>query len=218
MYRQILYGWRVKMRSYAALITTVLLLSGCSGVDKFFDDTVSLPGSNPEAPDGYAENMQRVKGNVAIATTPLLPQSENIWPSRPPALPTLNDVANDDHGFNLSDYSKAAGGDVESVTHDQNNKNGNIPVDFPEDGNLNVGEQYQIKHGMIDYFNGRLPDSIKDQGAKYIEENTNPVIVPNGDGTNTVIDAKGVVRILPDSQLPHSKKTNPATQKLSNKK
>ncbi len=193
------------MRNYAALITTFLILSGCSGIDKFFDDTVSLPGNNPEAPEGYAENMQRVKGNMAIATTPLLPQSENIWPSRPPALPTLSDVASDDKSFSLSDYSRAAGGDVDSVTHDQINKQ-SVPVDFPEDGNLNVGEQYQIKNGMADFINGRLPDSIKDQGAKYIEKGKDaPVIVPNGDGTSTIINSRGVVKIIPDSQLPTSK-------------
>ncbi len=195
------------MRGFAALITTVLLLSGCSGIDKFFDDTVTLPGANPEAPDGYAENMQRVRGNVAIATTPLLPQSENIWPSRPPALPTLSDVANDDKSFSLSDYSKAAGGDVDSVTHDQTNKQ-SVPVDFPEDGKITAGEQNQIKNGMSDFTSGRLPDSIKDQGAKYIEKNKDKiVIVPNGDGTNTVIDAKGVVKIIPNNKLPLLKKS-----------
>lgn len=205
------------MRNYAALITTFLILSGCSGIDKFFDDTVSLPGNNPEAPEGYAENMQRVKGNMAIATTPLLPQSENIWPSRPPALPTLSDVASDDKSFSLSDYSRAAGGDVDSVTHDQINKQ-SVPVDFPEDGNLNVGEQYQIKNGMADFINGRLPDSIKDQGAKYIEKGKDaPVIVPNGDGTSTIINSKGVVKIIPDSQLPTSKNESKKGKNKSSK-
>lgn len=205
------------MRNYAALITTFLILSGCSGIDKFFDDTVSLPGNNPEAPEGYAENMQRVKGNMAIATTPLLPQSENIWPSRPPALPTLSDVASDDKSFSLSDYSRAAGGDVDSVTHDQINKQ-SVPVDFPEDGNLNVGEQYQIKNGMTDFINGRLPDSIKDQGAKYIEKGKDaPVIVPNGDGTSTIINSKGVVKIIPDSQLPTFKNESKKGKNKSSK-
>lgn len=205
------------MRNYAALITTFLILSGCSGIDKFFDDTVSLPGNNPEAPEGYAENMQRVKGNMAIATTPLLPQSENIWPSRPPALPTLSDVASDDKSFSLSDYSRAAGGDVDSVTHDQINKQ-SVPVDFPEDGNLNVGEQYQIKNGMTDFINGRLPDSIKDQGAKYIEKGKDaPVIVPNGDGTSTIINSRGVVKIIPDSQLPTSKNESQKGKNKSSK-
>lgn len=205
------------MRNYAALITTFLILSGCSGIDKFFDDTVSLPGNNPDAPEGYAENMQRVKGNMAIATTPLLPQSENIWPSRPPALPTLSDVASDDKSFSLSDYSRAAGGDVDSVTHDQINKQ-SVPVDFPEDGNLNVGEQYQIKNGMTDFINGRLPDSIKDQGAKYIEKGKDaPVIVPNGDGTSTIINSRGVVKIIPDSQLPTSKNESKKGKNKSSK-
>lgn len=199
------------MRSYAALLASVLLLSGCSGIDKFFDDTITLPGANPEAPEGHSENMQRVRGNVAIATTPLLPQADNIWPSRPPALPTLSDVANDDKGFSLSDYSKAAGADVESVTHDQGDTK-SIPADFPEDGNLNVGEQYQIKNGMTDFINGRLPNSVKDQGSQFIEKSNNtPVVVPNGDGTSTVIDAKGVVKIVPNNQLStvkqHPKKT-----------
>lgn len=205
------------MRNYAALITTFLILSGCSGIDKFFDDTVSLPGNNPEAPEGYAENMQRVKGNMAIATTPLLPQSENIWPSRPPALPTLSDVASDDKSFSLSDYSRAAGGDVDSVTHDQINKQ-SVPVDFPEDGNLNVGEQYQIKNGMTDFINGRLPDSIKDQGVKYIEKGKDaPVIVPNGDGTSTIINSRGVVKIIPDSQLPTFKNESKKGKNKSSK-
>lgn len=189
------------MRSYAALLASVLLLSGCSGMDKFFDDTITLPGENPEAPQGNSENMERVQGHV-VSSAPILPQGENIWPSRPPALPTLSDVANDDKGFSLSDYSRAAGADPDAVTHGEEHDKAAIPADFPEDGNLSIGEQVQIKQGITDFLNGRLPDSIKDKGTQYIEKNnTTPIIVPNGDGSSTVIDAKGVVRIVPDSHL-----------------
>lgn len=200
------------MRSYAALMATVLLLSGCSGFDRFLDDTIQLPGSNPEAPKGDSENMMRVKGDN-VASTPILPQGENIWPSRPPALPTLSDVANDEQSFSLSDYSQAFGADEDVVKHEQGS-NHSLPSDFPEDGNLSEGENNLIKHGAaINPSNGgvggALPDHIDDHAPKYIEKDTNsaPITIPNGDGTNTVISPTGKVSIVPAAKTPKTKAT-----------
>ncbi|MDI2090228.1 hypothetical protein [Commensalibacter oyaizuii] len=225
------------MRSYAALIASVLLLSGCSGFDRFLDDTVRLPGSNPEAPKGNSENMMRVRGEM-VASTPILPQGENIWPSRPPALPTLSDVANDD-SFSLSDYSRASGADVDVVTKERGTDR-TLPSDFPEDGNLNEGESNLIKNGASgNKMNslplrrgGVLPDHIEDHAPKYIEKNTNsqPIVIPNGDGTSTMITSTGTVTIVKDSEIAKHKggvktlknlspsKTTPSESEKANKK
>lgn len=200
------------MRSYAALMATVLLLSGCSGFDRFLDDTVQLPGSNPEAPKGDSENMMRVRGDN-VASIPILPQGENIWPSRPPVLPTLSDVANDEQSFSLSDYSQAFGADEDVVKHEQGG-NHTLPSDFPEDGNLSEGENNLIKHGKTinpsrGVGGGVLPDHIDDHAPNYIEKDTNnaPITIPNGDGTNTIISPTGKVSIVPAAKASKTKDT-----------
>lgn len=202
------------MRKYAALMATVLLLSGCSGFDRFLDDTVRLPGGdNPEAPKGDSENMMKVRG-IMVTSTPILPQGGNIWPSRPPALPTLSDVANDEQAFSLSDYSQAFGADEDVVKHDQG-QNHALPSDFPEDGDLTAGEKNQIKHGAAinpsaTMGGGVLPDHIDDHAPKYIEKDliNKPIIIPNGDGTSTVISPTGKVSIVKDSELPKKKEAS----------
>ncbi|MDI2111875.1 hypothetical protein [Commensalibacter nepenthis] len=200
------------MRGYAALMATMLLLSGCSGFDRFLDDTVRLPGSNPEAPRGDSENMMKVRGET-VASTPILPQGENIWPSRPPALPTLSDVANDEQSFSLSDYSQAFGADEDVIKHEQGHDH-SLPSDFPEDGDLTAGEKNLIKHGAAintpNNGEGVLPDHIDDHAPKYIEKDMNnePIVIPNGDGTNTVISSTGKVTIVPDSKMPKKKQSS----------
>lgn len=202
------------MRRHAALMATVLLLSGCSGFDRFLDDTVRLPGGdNPEAPKGDSENMMKARGQM-VTSTPILPQGGNIWPSRPPALPTLSDVANDEQSFSLSDYSHAFGADEDVVKHEQGT-NHTLPSDFPEDGDLTAGEKNQIKNGATinksggfgSNNSGILPDHIDDHAPKYIEKetNNNPIIIPNGDGTSTVISPTGKVSVVKDSELSKKK-------------
>ncbi|CAI3924680.1 hypothetical protein [Commensalibacter papalotli (ex Servin-Garciduenas et al. 2014)] len=209
------------MRRHAALMATVLLLSGCSGFDRFLDDTVRLPGSdNPEAPKGDSENMMKARGQM-VTSTPILPQSGNIWPSRPPALPTLSDVANDEQSFSLSDYSHAFGADEDVVKHEQGT-NHTLPSDFPEDGDLTAGEKNQIKNGATinksggfgSSNGGILPDHIDDHAPKYIEKDTNnkPIIIPNGDGTSTVISSTGKVSVIKDS---HKSEKSAKTQNTS---
>lgn len=198
------------MRSYAALIATVLLLSGCSGFGKFFDDTVTLPGDNPEAPKGDSENMQRVRG-YEVSSEPILPQGGNIWPSRPPALPTLSDVANDEKGFSLSDYGRASGADVEVVTHEQGREK-HIPSDFPEDGDLKAGETEQIRNGVTNFGNGTLPDNIEDNAPQYIQKSDNKsVVIDNGNGTSKVISPFGIVTTVPNSKVSEAVKNNDTT-------
>ncbi|CAK7191973.1 hypothetical protein COMNV_00154 [Commensalibacter sp. Nvir] len=188
--------------AFAAPLIVFLTLSGCSGLDKFFDDTVTLSGSNPDAPKGDSENLLRARGKF-VDTAPILQQTGNIWPSRPPALPTLSDVSSDEKDFSLSDYSKASGADTEVVNHGQGSDK-LLPSDFPENGKMDFGEKRFIKKGVLDFGNGVLPDHIEDRAPQYIkrnEEEDKSVVISNGDGTSTVIDPKGMVKIVKDKEL-----------------
>ena len=83
------------------LLPLLFALAGCdspdnmlatprSGMGGFIADTHTFR-TNPNAPDGDAENLQRVRG-LEPETQPLLPEAGNIWPGPLPAEPTLADL------------------------------------------------------------------------------------------------------------------------------
>jgi hypothetical protein len=83
------------------LLPLLFALAGCDSPDNMFGDpTVGMGGfiadthtfrTNPNAPDGDAENLQRARG-LEPETQPLLPEAGNIWPGPLPAEPTLADL------------------------------------------------------------------------------------------------------------------------------
>jgi len=68
----------------------MLLLSGCAGVGNYLDSTLS-PFGNPNAPKGYALNMQRARGED-VAVAPIRPQAGDVWPGPVRPVPTLSDI------------------------------------------------------------------------------------------------------------------------------
>ncbi|MCF3947929.1 hypothetical protein [Acidiphilium iwatense] len=67
-----------------------LLLSGCAGVGNYLDSTIN-PFGDPNAPQGYALNMQRVRGND-VAVQPIRPQPGDVWPGPVRPVPTLSEI------------------------------------------------------------------------------------------------------------------------------
>ena len=76
------------------MFPTVLLLGGCSGLGKFFGDTITIPGMNPNLPYGVSENNDRARG-LKPAEPPILPEPGNMWPGPPQSLPTLNQASHE---------------------------------------------------------------------------------------------------------------------------
>ncbi len=72
------------------LFGLVLLLSGCSGAWDFFGDTHSLTW-NPNQPIGDSENIRRVRG-LSPQLPPIGPEPGNVWPGPVPPEPTLRDL------------------------------------------------------------------------------------------------------------------------------
>ncbi|MFT8895697.1 MAG: hypothetical protein ABF968_01910 [Acetobacter sp.] len=164
----------------AALVASLLVLSGCSGFDKWLTDTATLPGANPNAPSGESETLRRVRG-YATTETPLLPEAGNIWPGAPKPLPSLSDVA--------SDHDSQVGG---------------AAGDLPDGGKLSIGEDFQ------DSFSGAgtaaaLPSVEPDVASKFGGGKTasSTIEIPNGDGTTTLIHPDGSIKTVQTSSLHH---------------
>ena len=75
-----------------ALLVLPLSLAGCTGFGTFLDHVTRLPGSNPDLPQADSENIRQSLGERA-PVGPLLPQSGDVWPAAPAAIPTLGEVA-----------------------------------------------------------------------------------------------------------------------------
>ena len=166
----------------AALVASLLVLSGCSGFDKWLTDTATLPGENPNSPTGDSETVRRVKG-YGTAETPILPESGNIWPGAPKPLPSLSDVAAERDDA----IGKAAG-------------------DLPDGGKLSIGEDANDSFSGAGAGGGvSLPSVEPDVASKYgAGKNSNSTIeIPNGDGTTTLIHPDGSISTVKSSTVHH---------------
>jgi len=171
----------------------VLLLGGCSGLGKFFSDTITLPGMNPNLPFGVSENADRARGQRPD-TSPILPESGNVWPGPPQPLPTLNEVSHE-QSSDLSGKMQNLGG---PLRHGGGQS-------FNDGGSMSMGESESITKGAMsgaDSFSGSgsLHDTVPDASSKFqvktTHEKDGSIVIPNGDGTNTVIGADGTVKTV----------------------
>lgn len=167
----------------AALVASLLVLSGCSGFDKWLTDTATLPGENPNMPRGESETLRRVRGYSSVET-PILPQAGDIWPGAPKPLPSLSDVA-----------------------AEKDNLPG-VSADLPDGGKLTIGEDADDSFSGA---GARLPSVEPDVASKYGagKAPASTLEIPNGDGTTTVIRPDGSISTVKTSTLHHGGTTKP---------
>ena len=75
----------------ALLLSSPTLLAGCTGFGTFLDHTFTLPGSNPDLPQADAENVRRSLGQPAPVAA-LSPEPGDVWPPPAAPAPTLGQV------------------------------------------------------------------------------------------------------------------------------
>src|ERR1700712_975911 len=172
------------------MLPTILLLGGCSGLGKFFGDTITLPGMNPNLPSGVSENTDRARGQK-LDEAPILPEPGNVWPGPPQPLPTLNDVSRE-QGNDLSGAMTGGG-------HGGASAHGGPAMH--DGGSMSMGEGNAISNGVTpgaDSFSGGgvLDDHVQDDSQRYRSraagsgsggKGGGDIVIPNGDGTSTVI-------------------------------
>ncbi len=185
-------------------LPAALFLGGCSGLGEFFGDTITLPGVNPNLPYGLNETSERAEGH-APGITPILPQQGNIWPGPPQPLPTLADVAHSTgNGLNMQGYGAQQEGPLQGPTQGQPLRNG---------GSMSMGEGDMVAHGVPTGPNnssansfggggGPLPSNVPDSSSQFrLNGNSGvknpPIVIPNGDGSYTVIEPNGQVKTTP---------------------
>lgn len=181
----------------AALLAIPLVLSGCSGLGKSLQDTATLPGANPNMPEGVSENLEKVKGHTYMAM-PLLPESGNIWPGAPQPLPTLRDVEASPNGL------RDAMSDTDSYFGSMTKGMDASGVQLGDGGALSIGEHDGVVNGVHPVQRPSLSSSVEDNAHKYISPSrSGTIVIPNGDGTSTHIDPDGTVRVTKDKPATH---------------
>lgn len=166
----------------AALMGMCVVLSGCTGFDKFISDTATLPGENPNAPAGQSLNMRRVQG-LSAAEQPILPENGNIWPGPPEPLPTLEDAERERDGLPISDTRPTTG----PLLHDGEE--------------MSLGEKESIRKGApladAPVLQPSPVETTKGATTPRLRAAA-PIVIPNGDGTMTVINPDGTASTVRD--------------------
>ncbi len=198
------------------LIPLLLLagLPGCTGFGQFIEHTFSVPGTNPNIPMADSENVRRARG-LQSDVRPLETEPGNVWPKFDTRDPTLADVANnpnreDQRGFlptvtpgaepGLPDHRQprpARGSSTPPGSVERNPPPLYAPgvaapppptagAPRPPGGVVNTPEGPAVDTGGTNAY--RQLNTPRGPGA---------IMVPNGNGTSTVINPDGTIQTVP---------------------
>jgi|tagenome__1003787_1003787.scaffolds.fasta_scaffold20902205_2 hypothetical protein len=201
--------WRV------ASLILVLALSGCG-----YSTWWNLPfsgGYNPNRPNSESENMQRVLGDISTVE-PMTTEPGDIWPGPLPPAPTLKDLeatggltSQPEAPVPGSPMSRGIAGPLPSP----NPSKGSSTPSGPNQPGLATP---QPAPPLSSYTSpsaaapGRVPGgqiiqtpggpAVTTGGGSGYQTSTSPggaqsIIVPNGNGTSTVIHADGRIETIP---------------------
>jgi hypothetical protein len=198
-----------------ALIALTITLPGCDYVGSPFTGFGGFIGNthgfqaNPNRPAGSSENMRRSEG-VEVPIEPLLPESGNIWPGPTPPEPTLSDLQRQQNqqeppspqqppeqpptqpppgrpprGSSTPPGSVQPG--LPSV------EGAPAPAPAPNEQPAPKGQVFQTPGGPV----------VSNPGSNGIQTFTSPkggqgIVIPNGNGTSTLIGPDGSVTTVPN--------------------
>jgi hypothetical protein len=166
----------------------VLLLAGCSG-SGFYDyvgDVTTLPGANPNRPQGDATNFTRVLAHTAKEPPVMLTEPGDVWPGPPPPQPTLVDIQKQQNAELSSQAPQRELPALPGFTlTPPPAPKGAPPTSYP-------GGVVQLPNGqgVVTGGNQRV-QTFNAPGS------TGNIVVPNGNGTSTVISPNGTVTTIP---------------------
>lgn len=188
-------------------------LTGCTGFGAFLDHTFTLPGTNPNIPMTDSENVRRALGVLPVIQ-PLETEPGNVWPKFDNRDPTLADVANnptreDQRGFpatvtpgerrGLPDHRqpRPLGSSTPPQPPSESIPGLNAPRTLrPPPPTANAPRP---PGGVVNTPQGPAVDTGGTNSYRTLTTPTSPgtIVVPNGNGTSTVISPTGSVQTIP---------------------
>ena len=200
------FGSLSLMRRLALLGLCAMSLTGCSF--SFWDRPPFVTGSDPYAPSGNTENMRRARGQT-VAVQPIPSSGGNMWPGPIPKTPSLADLVKQESQGQLPSLQSQAGQPPSPTIPPRSSAappptvqltRPNIPAPpqvagpppEPAPSGPNTGQVVQTPGGQ----------AVVSGGTNAFKTVTMPngqtgIVVPNGNGTSTIIMSNGQVQTVP---------------------
>ncbi len=165
----------------SALLGLIVLLGGCqfagnplSGFGGFLYDTHAFQ-SNPNLPPGSDETMQRVEGHD-IDVAPLQPEPGDVWPGPIKPIPTMEQLQRENN--------------LQEQLPPPNVPNTTPPALFPNEPTVPQASTTP-NDPTVGGVGGSGVRSITGPGGQQT------IMVPNGNGTSTLIGPDGSIQTVP---------------------
>ncbi len=178
------------------------LLPGCTGTGVFLDHTFQRFGRNPNTPAGNSETFQNIRGE-RVDVPPLLPEPGNVWPDDTRPDRTMEDLQKQQNeeirrGGGAPGGVDAAPGQSPQVNRANNADRGLPPPRIPPAPSGKVGAPtVQTPNGPALDVTGQGTG----RGYRGLQGGASPggsgILVPNGNGTSTLIGPDGSVQTVP---------------------
>ncbi|WP_419729567.1 hypothetical protein [Lichenicola sp.] len=152
-----------------------------------------------------SENLQRSRG-IEPVERPIEPEPGNVWPGPPQPLPTLSDVSRNGgqtNGVLLGGAGLPNGGTMSAG--EQNSIRGGAGIDQDGFGGAGGGPSGGQSGGGLSgggLSGGGLSATVPDPSTKFHSkgvDSSGKIVIPNGDGTSTVISPDGSVQTVKDA-------------------
>jgi len=191
-----------------------LTLSGC-GYNAWWNPPFT-PGSNPNMPAGDSENMRRVTG-ADVTVSPLTPEPGDVWPGPIAPLPTLQEL--EQQGLTGQPEQPVPGSPLSSgqnpapylppppATRGSSTPPGLTqprlaplpPMASPPTPTLVTPPARNPAGQIVQTPSG---PAVTTGGTQGYQTTTTPgggsaIIVPNGNGTSTIINSDGTIQTIP---------------------
>lgn len=198
-----------------ACLGLLLALPGCVGTGEHLRNTFSLPGTNPNLPQADSLNLRRALGH-SVDVEPLVPEPGNVWPEPGRNAPTLQDLQRDPSpasgdGFQPTEVpGRQPGLPAGRQPRPQGSSTppGSAQPGLAPPPGANVLPQPRTPPGpgrnptgsAVQLPGGRTgTDAGGTSGYRQLNTPSGPgaIMIPNGNGTSTVISPDGSVQTIP---------------------
>ena len=188
------------MRRYSLPSLAVLLaglLPGCTGFGVFLDHTTQHFGAVPNSPAGNSETFLRIRGE-SVTLPPLLPEQGNVWPTDNKPDPTMQDLQQQQAAELRRGGAAPPAQGPNAAVNRANNADRGLPA--PQ---ISPPPPANLRSPTVNTRNGPSLDvtgSGSGRGYRQLQSPTpggSGILVPNGNGTSTLIGPDGSVQTVP---------------------